>query len=276
MKNMSIKTGVAAFCLVGGMVSANAYNITINDQQTPNASHWGAPGVGRGGEDQETEPGTAAAQSWDLEAFTLNGKSLKIYTGYNLLTGNNPYGTGDLFIDVNGDANWKPGADNSIFKTTDNSIFKYDYVVHFTGRVGITVSGNYDVYRIASTADVKLLETKFKSGSNPWVLDVANSKSGLTKVGAGNLTLTANTAWKIQADGTDLIGGSTRFPHYISSSIDLGFLQPGELNNKTLFHLTMECGNDTLVGLVPDGGMTFTLLGAAMAGLCFMTRRQKS
>lgn len=276
MKNTTLITGLAAFCLLGGMGVASAYNITINDQQTPNASHWGAPGVGRGEEDQETEPGTASSQSWDLEAFTLKGTSLKIYTGYNMLTGNNPYGTGDLFIDVNGDANWKPGADNGLFKTTDNSVFKYDYVVHFKDRVGITVSGAYDIYRIASTADVKLLETKFKAGSNPWVLDVANSTGGLTKVGDGVLTLTANTAWRIQADGTDLVGGSVKSPHYISSVINLGFLQPGELSGKTLFHLTMECGNDALVGLVPDGGMTFALLGAAMAGLSFVTRRQRN
>lgn len=276
MKYPMIKTILAALTCVSAVGSVSAYNITINDEQSPNASHWGAPGVGRGGEDQETEPGTAASQSWDLEAFTINGNSLKIYTGYNMLTGNSPYGTGDLFIDVNGDANWKPGADNGIFGTTDNSVFKYDYVVHFKDRVGITVSGAYDVYRVANTADVKFLETKFKPGSNPWILDVDSTRTGLTKVADGTLTLSANTAWKIQADGTDLVGGSVRTPHYISNSIDLSFLQPGELSGKTLFHLTMECGNDTLVGRVPDAGSTFALLGAALAGLSFLPRRRQS
>ncbi len=274
MKYLNIKSVLAALtCITAGSVSAK--NITINDLQASNSSSW-YKGVGVGKEDQETEPGTAGSQSWDLEAFTLNGTSLKVYTGYNMLTGNNPYGTGDIFIDVNGDANWKPGADNGLFGTTDNSVFHYDYVVHFNDRRGIAVSGAYDVFRIADSSDVKFLETKFKAGSNPWVLDVKNSRSGLTKVADGNLTLAANSDWKIQADGTDLVGGSEKHPHYISNAIDLSFLKPGELNSQTLFHLTMECGNDTLVGRCPDAGSTFALLGAAMAGMAFLPRRRKS
>lgn len=263
-----------ALCALAVAGSAQAWNITINDLQSPNSSGWRANGVGRGEEDQETEPGTAAAQSWDLEAFTVNKGKLKVYTGYNMLTGNQPYGTGDIFIDTNGDAHWQPGADNHINGMSDNSVFKYDYVIHFTGRKGITVTGAYDVYSMANSSSVKFLETKFRAASNPWILDLEHSE-GLKKVSSGVMTLTANTNWKIKADGTDLIGGTTRMPHYISSDFDLGFMKPGELSGKTLFHLTMECGNDSLVGRVPDAGSSLALMGAAMSGLAFFGRRNR-
>ncbi len=262
----------AALAILGIASNASAYNITINDAQSPNAAGWGAPGVGRGGEDEETESHTLANQRWDYEAFTVNAGKLKIYTGFNMLTGEAPYGTGDIFIDINGDANWKPGADNSINGTTDNSVFHYDYVIHFTGRSGTAVTGAYDVYAIADNSNVKFLETKFQSGSNPWILD--ETSTDIKKVASGNLTLTKNTSFNITIpEGDKLTGGSNFAPHWISNDIDLSFATG--INGKTLFHLTQECGNDSLVGQLADGGTTLALMGAAMSGLSFFVRRNR-
>ena len=254
--------------LTAAIVSANAKNITINDLQYPNSSGYGAPGKGQGGEDQETEPGTLSGQNWDLEAFTLNGSLLSIYSGYNLLAGENPYGLGDLFIDVNGDANWQPGVDNHISGITSNDKFLYDYVVHFNNRSGTSIgAGEYMVYKLDGTRSEKFQETVYKSGSNPWIY--LPTRQDLTHVvGSGKMAVETdlNDVLKLE-DGTVVTGGA----HYIGG-INLDFLSSKELNGSPLFHLTMECGNDSLVGRVPDAGSTVGLLGAAMAGISMFTR----
>ena len=273
MKHIGTLSLISVLASAAVATTASAYNITINDLQAPNAAGWHANGIGKGGEDQETEPGTAPGQDWDLEAFTLNAKKLSIYSGYNLLAGNKPYGLGDLFIDVNGDANWKPGADNHISGSTDNSVFKYDYVLHFTKRSGYSIGdGSYDIYKVDSDKSVVLTETVYKSGSNPWILNAEKSSKDHVKIlGSGKMEVTKDTSSTITLeDGSKVTGGA----HYIGE-IPLTFLSAGDLNNgQTLFHLTMQCGNDSLVGRLPDGGATLTLLGAAMTGIAFLVRRQ--
>ena len=57
----------------------------------------------------------------------------------------------------------------------------------------------------------------------------------------------------------------------------LGFLTPDELDG-ALLKLTMECGNDNLIGRVPstsvpEGGMTFALLGLGLLGMVGVRRK---
>ena len=266
-------TAVCALALAG---SANAKNITINDLQSPNSYGFGAPGIGQAGEDQETEPGTASGQHWDLEAFTLNGSNLKVYSGYNLLQGENPYGLGDVFIDVNGDANWQPGADNNISGTTDNSKFLYDYVIHWNDRSGTSIgAGTYAVYKDTGHSDVTFQETVYKSGSNPWLMLPGQSNPDhIRKVASGRMSVAmdANDVITLE-DGTKVTGGSQARPHFIGD-LDMSFLG-AQLGSQTLFHLTMECGNDSMVGRVPDAGSALALMTAAMSGLAFVGRRTR-
>ena len=265
----------SVLALTAAVTTANAWNITINDMQSPNSTGFHAPGIGKGGEDQETEPGTASGQNWDLEAFDLKGDMLKIYSGYNLLKGENPYGLGDLFIDVDGDAHWQPGADNHIKGVVSNASFMYDYVVHFNNRSGTTIgNGEYDVYKIQGDKSVMFKETVFKSGSNPWVMMPERSQK-LNKVASGIMSVMADNRSTITLDdGSKVTGGTRTRPQFIGD-VDLGFLADGELNRSTLFHLTMECGNDSMVGRVPDAGSAVSLMGAAMAGLSFITRANR-
>ncbi|MBM3845156.1 MAG: hypothetical protein FJ405_02565 [Verrucomicrobia bacterium] len=272
LSHKSIYTTVFALSLA--LVSANARNITINDMQLPNSSTFGAPGIGQGGEDQETEPRTIGNQAWDLEAFTLNGNQLRIYSGYNLLAGEHPYGLGDLFIDVSGDANWQPGTDNGLFGNTGNDVFKFDYVLHFTQRSGISIgTGLYDIYKLSGTASEQFKQTEYKSGSNPYHF-LPGHQSTAQLIGSGQMLVNydANDTIVLE-DGTKVTGGG----HYIGG-IDLSFLAPGEINSSTLFKITHACGNDSLVGRVPDAGSAMTLLSGAMAGMSFFTRmaRRKS
>ncbi|MBL9169044.1 MAG: hypothetical protein JNN07_14985 [Verrucomicrobiales bacterium] len=251
-----------------------AKNITINDTQTQNSASWGAGGKGLGEEDQETEVGTLGNQSWDLEAFTLNGHSLKIYSGYDLLNGNDPYGLGDIFIGRGNVAKYKSsdytGTDGQINGINNNSQFKYDYVIHFNNRSGTTIGGgSYDVYQLSGLSSELLDETVFKGLSNPYKLNTERSQ-GLVKVGSGIMTVVEDsTATLTLEDGTQVTGGK----HYIGE-VDL--LSSGVKLSQTddnLFHLTMACGNDSLVGRVPDGGATLSLLGFAVSGLSLLSRR---
>src|SRR5690349_12725452 len=67
-------------------------------------------GIGVGAEDNETEYGTYPYQAWDLEAFLLQGNTLSMVGGFDfrhgVTHGGHNYGSGDIFVDVNGD--WAP------------------------------------------------------------------------------------------------------------------------------------------------------------------------
>ncbi len=251
-----------------------AKNITINDTQTQNSATWGAAGKGQGGEDQETEVGTIGNQSWDLEAFTLNGHSLKIYSGYDLLGGNEPYGLGDIFIGRGNVAKYKStdftGTDGQINGINNNSQFKYDYVIHFNDRSGTSIgAGTYDVYQLSGLSSELLDETVFKGLSNPFKLNLERSQ-GLVKVGSGTMSVIEDsTSTLTLEDRTQVTGGK----HYIGEVDLLSSNVKLSQTDDNLFRLTMECGNDSLVGRVPDGGATLSLLGFAVSGLSLLSRR---
>lgn len=252
-----------------------AYNITINDSQTDNSYQWGADGRGRGGEDQETEPATVGNQSWDLEAFTLKGTKLGIYSGFNLLAGFENESLGDIFIGKDGITKWKASDYSSTDQTANlvqnNASFKYDYVIHFNDRKqgSSAISGSYDVYKLTYSESVKLDSVNFDGLSNVWKLSDRNE---LKSIASGVMNVVEdNTSTLTLEDGSTVTGGK----HYIGS-LDLGsFLTGGDLTPSTLFHLTLSCGNDNLIGRVPDGGTTMALLGMAVSGMSFFSRRKQ-
>jgi hypothetical protein len=109
--------------------SAFAVNITINDEHSSGSGWYGSS------EDQEVEPGCITGQQWDLEGFFVNGLTLSMVAGYNLVTGVPGYPqvvSGDLFIDVDGDAQYGSGAHagatyNPLQVVSDS--FGYDFVM---------------------------------------------------------------------------------------------------------------------------------------------------
>ena len=78
-----------------------------NDQGSGGGGFGGGP-TGIGNEDNEVEVGAVASQNLDLEAFDLNGSSLSLWGGFNFVNGEDQsdslWGSGDTFIDLNGDA----------------------------------------------------------------------------------------------------------------------------------------------------------------------------
>lgn len=84
----------------------------------------------KSGEDQEVEPGNMTGQGWDLEAMLQNGKKLTVVGGFNFITGNSGYLSGDLFFDTTGDATYGSSIatnNNNLYRTVNNQ-FGYDYV----------------------------------------------------------------------------------------------------------------------------------------------------
>lgn len=263
----------AGTCVVGaGSAYATPYGteITKFDGYAPNGS-------GAAKEDNEAESGMVQSQAWDLEGFFLNGKSLTIVGGYNFYTGQNDGSgkvltAGDIFIDTNGDAVNSsnlvnptiPGHPYSPYEIVSNSLFKYDYVLDINW-----TEGTYNIVRLSDTSTFQDTEygAQYNTPSNPWKYNVSDSDS-ILKSG------TFNTYNRASLDDTGMLGWGGDNKHF-AATFDLS-LNGYDISNGALFHNTMECGNDNLIGQsapVPEPG-TMMLLGVGMLGLAVFGKRR--
>ena len=264
--------------LAAGSHASSAVDITIFDNVThyrsPAATRgwWGdnslVPGVqstdARGvAEDNESEPGTSIGQHWDLEAFQIHGLNLSLIGGFNFLSGQGTYASGDIFIDVDGDAVWGSNLGGGGTSLKSNALFKYDYVIDLQQTVDAqldsTVSSigtRYTVYRLDETADqVVSVALANNAEANPWIYH-----SGGTPIPghADRLLVSGNYL------GGEYVGWAGNNNHYLLQ-FELSFLGPA-VPDGTLFKFTMECGNDNLLGryhYVTDAGLSLGMLGTA-------------
>ena len=230
--------------LLGGNAAAFdlGTNITIFD------------GVGNAleNEDGTVEPYCVWDQNWDLEGFFINGTTLYIVGGYDFVNGYGGYAPGDLFFDTNGDAIY--GASNSGSGSGNVVVandFGYDYVLDFND-----ASMSYSVYALSNASTVTVYYGQ-NDESNPWRYD-----SGGTIIGSG--TASYETVTDLQVAGAGLAGGI----HNVVG-IDISFLPVGFF----LAHYTYECGNDNLIGTVPEPSNMF-LLGTGLLGLVAVGRKR--
>jgi len=276
-------TLIGASVLALGSFAAVATDITIfdtqyayradgwwgdNDNTTAGAQHSDPRGIA---EDNETEPNTQIGQVWDLEAFYYDNGKLTVIGGFDMINGHDTYAAGDIFIDVDGDAVYGTAVTGAAASNSttirSNSLYGYDYVISFGGRtldasynsVDQTLDGTYKVYKLTGASDVTV---SLIGQSNPWIY-----YSGGIEIDSGTVT---------QTDlGTGTYNGLTGGQRYSFGDIDLGFIPAGERGD-VLFHTTMECGNDNLMGRgsIPDGGLTLGLFGVGLSVLGVVARRR--
>jgi len=232
-------------------------NITIWDQNSTNQK-WH-----KTGEDQEVEPGMAHGQRWDMEAFFLNGTTLSMVGGYNFLT-TTGFKAGDIFIDIDGDAQYGDIHGNLNGNRTVKNTFGYDYVLDMN-----FLNFSYNIYKIDDTSDVQTSYYKQNQGSNPWLYT------------AGGVLEDENLGFNYnQHRIEDMQFLSNNFKgkwHNVVSGIDLGFL--GNNIDGAVFHSTMQCGNDNLMGKgvgspVPEP-TTFVLFGLGLLGVTGFGRKKQ-
>jgi hypothetical protein len=246
-------------------------NITIYDQKSDgNTWHQDTEHNVPNGEDNEVEPGMLHGQQWDLEGFYLDGTKLTAVGGFDFINGAPnyaQYSSGDLFLDINGDATFGTNATDP-----SNILNGYDIVLDldFSDMSNL----NYDIIDLRS-GTIGLLDVEGYNSpeSSPWKYD-----SGGTFLDSGVIEYTSTAAFDNSTLG--LLGYNGNEDHNaftvdIGFLVNLGLLSVGE---EFTAHFTMGCGNDNLMGRgtapVPEPA-TMLLFGTGLVGLAGAYRRKK-
>ncbi len=259
---ISIVLLLAVFLSAGSNL-AFATPITISDENYTGTDWYSDR------EDQETEIGMQANQSWDLEGFSLNGTTLSMTGGYDFVNGNQNLYSGDVFIDVNADSAVFGDIDGTYGNNIVQSTNGYDYVLDMDFS-----NLTYDVYQLTdTTTTITSLEWQ-NQGSNPW-----RYNDGGTLISRGN---SFGYQTGLSDDETGFLGGS----HNVVSGLDLSFIS-SDVPVDFIAHFTMQCGNDNLMGMgtldaqAGGGGgsaatpepATMFLLGAGLVGLAALRKK---
>ena len=264
---------IVSAALATGTLMATPFgtNITISD------GNYSGTGWYSNREDQETEtnPATVTSQQWDLEGMFLDGSKLTLVGGYDFKNGvtwrdGYKYKSGDIFIDVTGNAVYGPANAGSGATTygpgphtaTTANAFGYDYVLDLN-----YTTMTYNVFALNPTSVVtRVMDV---ASSNPWTY----YSGGTSVLGYQNIAFTytanlTNAYTGFQGDSTNTTRWSTGSNKHYALGVDLGFVA----GSTATIHYTMECGNDNLMGRahvpnVPEAGATVLLLGLGLAGL---------
>lgn len=230
-------------------------NITIPDKVFSSSAGWEGQQ-----EDQEVEPGSEAGQRWDLEGFFLQDNMLTMVGGYDFIKGQDNIKSGDLFIDITGDAKYGYSNDHTGHNKIVNNSFGYDYVLD------IDFSNlTYSVYELTTKSKVQTAVESINQESNPWKYHSNGALvEGWENISFDYLSKLANS----DVDG--LLGNN-----HNAAVFDLNFLGTGV---DFTSHFTMQCGNDNLMGkgaTTPEPATMF-LFGMGMTGLLFFRKRKSS
>ncbi len=237
--------------------------ITIYDGLSQNGI-----GIGPYNEDNEAEPGMIQKQIWDLEGFFLDGNALSIIGGYNFyqppVVDNKTIKPGDIFIDIDRDAVFSPDVmsiyDYNSYSIISNDFFKYDYVLDIDWG-----ASTYDIVKLNANSLVQniMYDETYNKASNPWIYwsggDVLESALDFEDYG------------RLSQSNTGFSGWGSNNNHYVAT-FDLNGI---DLSNGALFHNTMECGNDNLLGAVgpyPAPEPTSLIMGGLIGILGFIRR----
>lgn len=230
-------------------------------------------------EDNETEtnPDTVVGQEWDLEGIYLRGTILSLVGGYDFkngttLDGHN-YGSGDIFIDVNGNAVFgtpAAGSGATSYGTPQplltTNLLGYDYALQLNFS-----AMTFDVFTLTQGTSV-VSRVGDVASSNPFrYVSGGTAVAGYQDVAFqyfGPLSAT-------NAGDSSLLGYSGNNNHYVIQ-VDTSFLP---VSTDATFHYTVECGNDDLMGRAITGSVadsansTLLLFGGAVLAVAGLRRR---
>ena len=273
-----IATLFSVVTLVFGMMTGSSHafgvNITISDENYDTSG--GASSWYTNHEDQEVEPGMQTGQRWDLEGFFQNGTQVTMVGGYDFKNGevgnNKRWYSGDIFIDVDGDAKYGniDGSADGIFEVKNT--FGYEFVLDLSEDMT-----SYSIYRLTSASVVKTAYYQQNQGSSPWQYATGGELIGSLNAG----TITYETG--LTDAETGFKGDSNNTPTHNAVTVDLAFLSDRnltkgyQLTSTFTLHYTMGCGNDNLMGKyvapVPEPS-TILLISAGLCGLVGMSRKR--
>jgi hypothetical protein len=224
-------------------------------------------------EDQETESGMQTGdQNWDMEGFFLNEETniLSMIGGYDFVNGYDHTTAGDIFIDVNNDAEYGKVYSNVTGNEVVNDVFGYDYALDMD-----FANSTYDIYQLNENSSTIMGYVDRNQGSNPWQYNDGGTRIAQdVKFGYRTGLSDAETGFQ---------GGS----HNLVTDIDLNFIA-SDVSRDFIVHFTMSCGNDNLMGegtlgAVENGGgggsaatpepATMFLLGSGLAGIATLRRK---
>ncbi len=249
MKNLFL---IFAATLFLGIGTAYATNITIPDKNSAAETGWYGMQ-----EDDEVEPGMAQNQAWDLEGFFLNGKMLSLVGGYDFQNGAGRWNSGDIFIDINGDAVYGDIHEGTKGNHSVQETYGYDYAIdlYWTGDIF-----SYNVFELDSDTWLQRAFYHQNQGSSPWRYESGGNQILNEVIGQ----YTAN------ASGYDTFSGDW----HNELIVDLSFLPKG---SEFIAHFTMGCGNDNIMGqgTTPNPEpATMVLLGFGLIGIAGLYRKK--
>jgi len=193
---LRIYTLFAFLALTCMAAPALATNITINDL----SSSYGWEGVGKGLEDQETEPGMVNSQVWDLEGFFFADNILSMVGGYDFLNGVDDITSGDIFISTLPEGPKYKQAERKEGGNTSQTVFNtygYNYVIDLNFPDEVNGEYTYKVYAIDGDTVVKTAIYDENEGSSPWQYEPdyslnGNMNSSDTAIMSGTFTYEAD------------------------------------------------------------------------------------
>lgn len=211
-----------AFFLCSGYAFATPYgaDITVWDGMSGGTSSW----TNTTDEDDEVEPNCQTGQYWDLEGFYLDGATLSMVGGFDFVNGQGGYAAGDIFIDVNGDAE-VPATSGGGGNVVVNDTYGYDYVLDMD-----FATLTYNVIELNSSSTVTVWFGQ-NEGANPYAYN-----DGGTNIGSGTIAYATGLS-------DAAVGGLSGGYHNVAQ-VDLAFLSGSAFTA----HTTIECGNDALTG----------------------------